>query len=463
MKSLHFNFIKIIFSILLILWSFANILMSQNLVKSSTPINPYYTTPFNESSGNLLFGTGKLLMGNPIEFSWPYPNNATLHIISGPLGFTTNPLLTTKVQNQYGLNVLVQHCLEVDGIKYGIYQTSSLCPGLKNYFQDQVKICKIELRNGSFNKSVIALDPVVSSLDFVMDPGFPSADPITPLSITPLGITVQPKLITDQIQILTTPGVGKVLASDAQGNGTWTDISLVNSDYWRPCQVNSIYTAYDRVGIGTNNPSGKLEVAHSDNKGGIIINQLHERYTSEIKFKSNDAEQWAIGSYLNEDRPNSFFIWNHLKNRTALYINEDNEIGIDTEWPTAKLEVLGDFRATAIGIGIHPPPDSSEYRLWVEGGIAAREVKVTIYAFPDYVFSGSYKLLSTDELEKYIIINKHLPGIPSSEEVAKNNGVELGAMQVKLLEKIEEQTLYILDMQKQVNDLKKQMERLIKN
>ena len=59
------------------------------------------------------------------------------------------------------------------------------------------------------------------------------------------------------------------------------------------------------------------------------------------------------------------------------------------------------------------------------------------------------------ELEDFIKRNKHLPGIPSANEIENNDGFEVGAMQQKLLEKIEEQSLYIINLQKQIDELKK--------
>lgn len=133
--------------------------------------------------------------------------------------------------------------------------------------------------------------------------------------------------------------------------------------------------------------------------------------------------------------------------------------GIGTEWPNAKLEVNGSLMATYVGIGRVPPEPPNGYRLFVEGGIAAREVKVTIGPFPDYCFSEDYKLMPLQELRTYIEQNKHLPDMPTAKEIEDSNGIELGAMQTILVKKVEEQTLYILDLQKQVDELKALMEK----
>jgi len=69
------------------------------------------------------------------------------------------------------------------------------------------------------------------------------------------------------------------------------------------------------------------------------------------------------------------------------------------------------------------------------------------------VFENDYNLLPLNEVEQYIKQNNRLPNIPSAQEI-EENGLDLGEMQSKLLLKIEEMTLYILDLQKQIDELK---------
>jgi len=211
-----------------------------------------------------------------------------------------------------------------------------------------------------------------------------------------------------------------------------------------------------RLGIGLLTPRTNLEIVHnSEEKCGFILNQTSTSMsTNEIQFHRNGTEKWAIGSHINNDRPNSFFIWNHARSKTELFIAENGMVGINTEWPSAWLDVEGSFEAQRAGIGTNPPSSGSTWKLYVEGGIMAREVKVTANTFPDYVFEEDYPRLTISELGNYITVNKKLPGIPSAEEVATSGGINLGEMQVRLLEKIEEQALYIIDLQKQINELK---------
>lgn len=96
----------------------------------------------------------------------------------------------------------------------------------------------------------------------------------------------------------------------------------------------------------------------------------------------------------------------------------------------------------------------------VFGGIIADSVRVAPSSdWADYVFADNYQLKSLCELETFIKINKHLPNIPSAKEVAVN-GIELGDMNAKLLAKVEELTLYLLQQQKEIDELKKLIKKL---
>jgi uncharacterized small protein (DUF1192 family) len=81
------------------------------------------------------------------------------------------------------------------------------------------------------------------------------------------------------------------------------------------------------------------------------------------------------------------------------------------------------------------------------------KVNVTLTDWPDYVFENDYQLLSLTELEKFIQTNKHLPGVPSASEV-EINGADVGNTQAVLLKKVEELTLYIINLRKEIETLK---------
>lgn len=94
------------------------------------------------------------------------------------------------------------------------------------------------------------------------------------------------------------------------------------------------------------------------------------------------------------------------------------------------------------------------YVLAVNGKAIAEEVRVELTgSWPDYVFDASYNLMSLEQLKQEIETNKHLPGIPSAEQMEEQGGMDLGAMQTKLVEKVEELTLYILQLKAQNDKL----------
>lgn len=105
------------------------------------------------------------------------------------------------------------------------------------------------------------------------------------------------------------------------------------------------------------------------------------------------------------------------------------------------------------------------YRLYVTGGILTEKIKVAVSTdavnWSDFVFAKDYKLRSLAEVESYVKAHHHLPEIPSSEEVYKN-GLDLAQMDAKLLMKIEELTLYMIELKKENEILKLQVDILNK-
>ena len=100
------------------------------------------------------------------------------------------------------------------------------------------------------------------------------------------------------------------------------------------------------------------------------------------------------------------------------------------------------------------------FKVDANGYLYARKAVVTLAnPYPDYVFEKDYKLFSINELDLFIKKYHHLPNVPSLAEVEANNKqIDIGEMQVKLLEKVEELTLYIIAQQKQIDIMKVQLE-----
>jgi hypothetical protein len=121
----------------------------------------------------------------------------------------------------------------------------------------------------------------------------------------------------------------------------------------------------------------------------------------------------------------------------------------DATGTTELMTILGTGN---VGIGTISP----QAKLAVNGDIFSKKVKVTQTGWPDYVFHTTYRLRSLFEVEQYIQLFHHLPEVPSAVEIEKN-GVDLGDNQAVLLKKIEELTLYVIGLNREVEALKKEI------
>jgi hypothetical protein len=112
-----------------------------------------------------------------------------------------------------------------------------------------------------------------------------------------------------------------------------------------------------------------------------------------------------------------------------------------------------------VGIGTNLINNPNNYKLAVNGVIGAKAVKVEISTntWADYVFNKDYKLKTLPELERFIKANNHLPNIPSAAEV-EAEGIDMATMNIKLLEKIEELSLYIIEQNKRMDALEKKVD-----
>lgn len=119
--------------------------------------------------------------------------------------------------------------------------------------------------------------------------------------------------------------------------------------------------------------------------------------------------------------------------------------------PNAFYNLILNAKGGFVGIGTTNP----DAKLAVNGTIHSKEVKVDLTGWPDFVFKKEYTLPTLGEVEKHIAEKGHLKNIPSEEEVLKN-GINLGEMNSKLLQKIEELTLYMIEMKKENIEVKNQ-------
>lgn len=195
-----------------------------------------------------------------------------------------------------------------------------------------------------------------------------------------------------------------------------------------------VFTKEGRVGIGIDNPSAQLHLA-SDSHHELKISRASGMYGFRI-FRN--AAQGTF-YFQNTDNNNN---WG-----TRIRIEEGGD-----KWQDILLNPDGGN----VGIGTF---NTGSYKLAVEGKIGAREVKVTTASWADFVFADDYVLPPLAEVEQFIKKHKHLPEVPSEKDVLEN-GIELGKMDAILLQKIEELTLYMINQQKEITELKEMNDRM---
>lgn len=155
------------------------------------------------------------------------------------------------------------------------------------------------------------------------------------------------------------------------------------------------------------------------------------------------------------------FLASGTTGNSFLFLANSGKVGVNTDNPTAQLTVNGNMLIGDPSVVCIP---NTNYKLFVQTGILTEKVRVAVNCsaqWADYVFATDYKLMPLTDLEKYVAENKHLPNIPSAEEVVKE-GIDIGQMTSKLLEKVEEMSLYIIDQNKKIEALQKEIESLKK-
>jgi hypothetical protein len=203
------------------------------------------------------------------------------------------------------------------------------------------------------------------------------------------------------------------------------------------------------VGIGTSNPEKRLQIDASNSDAGI---RLH---SSQGNNNTNTPYLLLTGGYLPNNGVALRGVADENYGRKAMVFYSGWEGNLDNPAISDLQERMRISSNGNIGIGMANPLN----KLDVKGTIHSQEVKVDLnFPAPDYVFTPDYKLRSLQEIEKYVNENSHLPEIPSAKEFEKN-GIQLAEMNMALLKKIEELTLYAIEQDKKTDKLLKVIEQ----
>ena len=176
-----------------------------------------------------------------------------------------------------------------------------------------------------------------------------------------------------------------------------------------------------------------------------------------------NAYRDSSGEYKDTDNATSFAF---DFNRTGFYVRTSAlvaEKGAITSWDTPMVISQGGHTTFNGLVGINIENYQADYALAVNGGIITTEVYIAeVENWPDHVFDEGYKLMGLRELETYVKTSKHLPDVPSEEEVLEK-GYDIGTMQQILLKKVEELTLYAIELQKQIEAQQEIIKGLLDN
>ncbi|MFT6338102.1 MAG: hypothetical protein ACJATI_004873 [Halioglobus sp.] len=210
-----------------------------------------------------------------------------------------------------------------------------------------------------------------------------------------------------------------------------------------------------------------LSVGTTANTARVLINNENTLYggnaiATRIQA-SHNGTQGSYGALITSEGSGSGNVFGI--HNTASSTNPNSTVfGIYSYTPVsdgwAMYSAGNTYVSSDLHIGTQADPYDGEYRLILDGKMIAEEVRVqNSLDWPDYVFREDYKLLSLPQLEAYIQKHNHLPNIPSASEVEKE-GILLGEMQIKLMEKVEELTLHLIAQQKEIEILKNQLNLL---
>lgn len=258
----------------------------------------------------------------------------------------------------------------------------------------------------------------------------------------------------------------------------------------------SLWENEARISGSYNSVLGEKAGASTQGKGNVYIgnasgveNRMGDGNVF-LGYQSGAKEGGSNLLYIENTESDKPLIWGDFK---ADFVNVNGKLGVGTTSPIDAVDVRGNVRSSSkfvitgigaaqktgtdmllwsvknmylgsgssnnkhitintqgsVGIGTTTPDE----KLAVNGKIHTKEVRVDLNGWPDYVFENDYTLPSLEEVEKHINTNGHLKNIPSAKTV-KEQGIHLGEMNAKLLEKIEELTLYAIQQQKELNNQK---------
>ncbi|WP_143569823.1 TMF family protein [Tenacibaculum agarivorans] len=197
------------------------------------------------------------------------------------------------------------------------------------------------------------------------------------------------------------------------------------------------------LAMGINDKNQKLRYDFTANDKNTWIDMDDHKGTHFFKVSRDEYEPGKFATYIHMPRSDSRIV---IGEYGGYLMDKGHKLVVNNG---------GAFINGNVGIGTQNP----DAKLAVNGRIHTKEVKVDLIGWADYVFKEEYKLPTLEEVADHIKEKGHLINIPSETEVLKN-GIQLGEMNAKLLEKIEELTLYTIAQEKKIKEQKNKNEEL---
>lgn len=249
-----------------------------------------------------------------------------------------------------------------------------------------------------------------------------------------------PRLSSSNTPTITTQ---KVLSVDANGNVILVNTPTTSVTTTPPIEL---WKTNSGGAIFNNNTQGILISANADGQSGLQFSRL----------KASSPAGNRYGKVLTVDDNGNVILVND-----GVVTGGGNNTGAGWTITDGRLHNSNNGKVV-IGTGINSFP--GDFGLYVKGGIMTERVRVAVAnsdRWADYVFENGYRLMSLHDVEKHINFYRHLPNVPSAEEMVKN-GLDVTQTSAKLLEKIEELTLYMIKANKQIEALEAKMNNLEK-
>lgn len=256
----------------------------------------------------------------------------------------------------------------------------------------------------------------------------------------------------------------RLTATEETGNTNGSKFSILVNDNTSATNLVERFSILQNgnIGIGTTNPAQKLDV-----QGNILAGSTHSTEginAFAIRYENGSLSNW--GSLRSSAATYMSFGVKADPNTAEGWLSSNGSFNFSKVAMTMNNDGFSFFTAPYQQIAMDAPVSMKEVmkispngNALLQGKLEVKEIKITLTPTADFVFEDNYDLPKLEEVAKHIKEKKHLPEIASAK-VMEKEGVNVGEFQIKLLQKIEELTLYVIEQNKQLKDQQEKIQKL---